>query len=194
MMYFIVKRIMDITISALALLLLAPLLFVIALFIKMDSPGPVFFAQSRVGYKKKIFKILKFRTMAKDADKVDIAVQQVRDWEINSNDPRVTRVGKWLRKTGVDEIPQFFNVLKGDMSLVGPRPYYQPRIDADPNLEERLSITPGCISLAIVSGRVRLSEEEIKKYDREYQNKRGLWLDIKILLKAVYLVISGKGF
>lgn len=193
-MYFLVKRIMDVLISVIAILLFSPLLFVVAVFIKLDSPGPIFFVQSRVGYKKKIFKIFKFRTMVKDADKIRIAIQQVRDWEVNSDDPRITQIGRWLRKTGIDEIPQFFNVLKGDMSLVGPRPYYQPRIDADPSLKERLSVKPGCISLAIIHGRVRLSEYEIKKYDKEYQEKQSLWLDVTILLKAIYLILSGKGF
>lgn len=191
-MYLFLKRVMDILGSVVAILLLLPFFLVIAILIKLDSPGSVFFVQKRMGYKGKIFKIFKFRTMVADADNMKVSIDQVRKWEAEGDDPRATKVGRWLRKTGADEFPQFFNVLKGDMSLVGPRPYYQLRIDADPSLKERLAIKPGCISLAIVNGGVKLSEEKIKKYDREYQEKRSLLLDIKILLKFAYLVISRK--
>ena len=194
MMYFVVKRVMDVVVSIFGIFLFTPLFLIVAISIKLDSSGPIFFVQKRVGYKGKAFNILKFRTMVKDTDQAQFLVRQIRKWEAKDNDPRVTKIGGWLRKTGVDELPQLFNVIKGDMSLVGPRPYYQPRIDTDPSLKERLSIKPGCVSLAIVHGRVRLSEEEIKKYDKEYQKKQNLWLDVTILLKTIYLILSGKGF
>ncbi|MBI2013522.1 MAG: sugar transferase [Candidatus Colwellbacteria bacterium] len=194
MTYLFLKRLIDVVVSIVTIILLAPLFLVIAIFIKLDSPGPVFYAQRRLGYKQKIFKIFKFRTMDKDADQIKVSIEQVRKWEDERSDPRATRIGRWLRRTGIDELPQLLNVLKGDMSFVGPRPYYQLRIDADPSLKERLGIKPGCVSLSLVKGGVHLTDEEIKKIDREYEAKRNLWLDIKILLKFIYLVISGKGF
>ncbi|MDP2735280.1 MAG: sugar transferase [bacterium] len=185
---------MDIVVAFAALVLLSPLFLAVAVLVKLDSPGSILFRQERLGKNGSVFRILKFRTMVKDADQMRIPVEQVRKWEAERSDPRVTRVGKWLRRTGIDEFPQLLNILKGDISLVGPRPYYLRRMDSDPGLKERLSVKPGFVSLALVRGGVHLSEEEIKKYDQEYMEKQSLWLDIAILLKAVYLLLSGKGF
>src|SRR3989344_8141243 len=112
MMYFVVKRVMDVVVSIFGIFLFTPLFLIVAISIKLDSSGPIFFVQKRVGYKGKAFNILKFRTMVKDADGAQFFVGQVRKWEAEDNDPRVTKIGGWLRKTGEDELPQLFNVIK----------------------------------------------------------------------------------
>jgi exopolysaccharide biosynthesis polyprenyl glycosylphosphotransferase len=194
-----IKRIMDITVSALALILLAPLFIIIGILIKIDSRGPIFFVQERVGYNKRRFEFYKFRTMTSDAEERQAELEHLNElsgpvFKIK-DDPRITKIGKVLRKTSMDEMPQFFNVLKGDMSLVGPRPL--PLRDYK-HFEEnwqkrRFSIRPGLTCLWQIQGRSELSFEKGIEFDMEYIDHWSLLLDLKILVKTIPAIFSGTG-
>jgi exopolysaccharide biosynthesis polyprenyl glycosylphosphotransferase len=195
---YVVKRAMDLIISAGVLLFLSPLLALISLAIKLDSPGPVFIRQLRVGRDGEEFICYKFRSMVQDAEQ---RKQELMEKEGSNgplfkmkNDPRVTRVGRILRKTSLDEVPQFFNVLLGEMSVVGPR----PQIPAEVQLYEdwhfqRLQVTPGLTGLWQVSGRSDLSFDEMVKLDLYYAENWSPWLDIKLMLRTVPAVLFGRG-
>ncbi|HHV29381.1 MAG TPA: sugar transferase [Clostridium sp.] len=194
------KRLLDIVgaLVGLSLTALASILIIPA--IKFDSPGPVIFQQDRVGLNGRVFKLYKFRSMTSDADfrKAELlALNEVSGglmFKIK-NDPRVTRVGKFLRKTSLDELPQFINVLKGDMSLVGTRP---PTVDEVKKYEtyhrRRISIKPGITGLWQISGRSSITDfEEVVKLDTKYIDQWSIWLDIKIILKTVLIVLKRNG-
>ena len=194
------KRLMDLSVSSLALLLCTPLFIAVAIAIKLDSSGPIFFVQERFGISKRRFRMIKFRTMTIDAE------SQIEDLEhLNEksgtpifkmrNDPRVTRVGKWLRKTSVDELPQLFNVLLGDMSVVGPRPL---SVRDALRMEEawqkrRFSVKPGLTCLWQVSGRSNLSFERWMELDLEYIDHWSLKLDASILLRTIPAIVLTRG-
>jgi len=180
--YGTLKRVMDVLISATMLLILLPIILVIALAIKVDSKGPVFYKQERMGKNRKPFLLYKFRSMRKDAEKKSGPV--LATWD----DPRATRVGKILRRIGLDEIPQLWSVLIGKMSLVGPRPERKVFIDEYPQI--RLSVKPGLTGLAQVNARFNLDRKEKIKYDLYYVQNPALALDIKILLKTVFLILQ----
>ena len=196
---YTIKRILDVTIAACALLLLAPILLIAAVGIKLTSSGPVFFLQERIGLSKRRFKIYKFRTMVPDAEKLMSALE--KDNEAGGpvfkmkNDPRVTRFGRVLRKSSIDELPQLFNVLKGDMSLVGPRPL--PVRDYEGFNEDwqrrRFSVKPGITCLWQVNGRSGVTFDQWMLLDLKYLDEWSLWLDLKILAKTVPAVIKGEG-
>jgi exopolysaccharide biosynthesis polyprenyl glycosylphosphotransferase len=196
---YTLKRILDVTVAACALLLLAPILLIAAIGIKLTSPGPVFFLQERIGMNKRRFKIYKFRTMVPDAEKLMSALE--KDNEAGGpvfkmkNDPRITRIGRALRKSSVDELPQLFNVLRGDMSLVGPRPL--PVRDYEGFNEDwqrrRFSVKPGITCLWQVNGRSGVSFDQWMLLDLQYMDEWSLWLDLKILAKTVPAVIKGEG-
>ncbi|MFP4473827.1 MAG: sugar transferase [Candidatus Omnitrophota bacterium] len=196
---FVLKRIMDIAVSACALLILSPVFVVIALLIKRDSPGPVFYVQKRVGYKGRVFQLYKFRSMVRDAEAKRAELEEhneVRDGVIFKikKDPRVTRMGRFLRKYSLDEFPQFWNVLKGDMSLVGPRPPTPEEVERYHSHQmTRLSIRPGLTCLSQVKGRSQLTFKEWVKWDLWYINNWSFALDMQILLWTVPVVIKGKG-
>ncbi len=212
--YLWTKRMIDLVVSSLALLFLAPLVAVIAMLIKMDSPGPVIFSQERAGYdwrrrKHRVFRVHKFRSMAHNCDQT-VHEQHVRDWIRGhkggtatkdpeqlvklANDRRITRVGHILRKTSLDELPQLWNVLIGEMSMVGPRPVPLYEIaEYEPWHRKRLDVTPGITCLWQVRGRGQTSLDEMVRMDLEYIQHRSLWLDVKILLKTVPVVLSGRG-
>ena len=184
----IVKRIADILLSSVLIVVLSPVLLVIAVLIKIDSPGPVFYRQVRVTRYNKDFRIFKFRTMIVNADEKGALVT-------TSNDSRITRVGSKLRKYRLDEFPQFFNVLKGDMSLVGTRP---PTLDEWEKYElhhrARLAIKPGITGMWQVSGRSEITDfEEVVKLDTEYIANWDVGLDFKILFKTVMSVLKKEG-
>ena len=192
-----VKRSLDIVISALLLVILSPLALITAIAIKIDSPGPVHFVQERVGLNKRKFRLYKFRTMADGADQKQCDLEDLNEvcgpvFKIK-NDPRITPVGKILRKTSIDELPQLFNVLKGDMSLVGPRPL--PVRDYNGFNEDwqrrRFSVRPGITCLWQVSGRSNISFEKWMELDMEYIDKWSLWLDFTILTKTIPAVLRG---
>ncbi len=183
-----VKRLIDVVLSLFLLLLLWPLFVLVALLIKLDSKGPVLFVQERVGKDGKLFKILKFRTMEVGAEKKGLGYEVVED------DPRITRVGKFLRRWSIDEFPQLINVLKGDMSLVGPRPTLKYQVDQyDSFQKRRLEVKPGMTGLATVKGRNLLSWNERIKYDVWYIDNYSLWLDFKIMLETIGVVLGGEG-
>lgn len=195
----LVKRIMDIVISATLLVLLAPLFAVTALAIKLTSSGPVFYEWKVVGLNKKPFTSWKFRTMVQDADKLKeklLAANEMSGPAFKmKNDPRITPVGRILRKFSLDELPQLYSVLKGDMSLVGPRPPLQTEVFRFEGWQRRkLSIKPGITCLWQVNGRSEITDfNEWARLDLEYIDNWSLWLDLKILLKTIPVVIMGKG-
>ncbi|MCL5670860.1 MAG: sugar transferase [Acidobacteria bacterium] len=192
------KRLVDLCVAALGLALLSPLFAVIAVAIKLDSPGPVFYRAIRIGKKGRRFVCLKFRSMVADADAKKNQLRHLNErsgpiFKI-SNDPRLTRAGTILRKFSLDEFPQLWNVLKGDMSLVGPRPH--PTDDFEQyQLEHlrRLEVTPGITGLWQVTARRDPSFEKSMRLDLEYIENWNLWLDIKILLKTIPAVFTGSG-
>ena len=194
-----IKRMLDIGVAASLLLLLSPLLALAALAIKLDSEGPVFFIQGRVGFNKRRFRMIKFRTMCVDAEARMEELEHLNEktgpiFKI-TNDPRTTRVGKWLRKTSVDELPQLINVLLGDMSIVGPRPL-SVRDALRMELawqRRRFSVKPGLTCLWQVSGRSNLSFEQWMELDLEYIDRWSLGLDGLILLRTIPAILTARG-
>jgi exopolysaccharide biosynthesis polyprenyl glycosylphosphotransferase len=192
------KRAFDMLVSALVVAALAPLAAAIAIAIKLDSPGPVFFRQRRVGRNGRPFTMLKFRSMACDAEERLVALASLN--EMNGpvfkmrNDPRVTRVGRLLRKTSLDELPQFWNVLLGDMSVVGPRPPIPAEVKKYKRWQRRrLSVKPGITCTWQVSGRNHVDFERWMELDLEYIDNWSLWRDVEICLKTVPAVLTSRG-
>ncbi|HLK10823.1 MAG TPA: sugar transferase [Candidatus Binatia bacterium] len=193
-----VKRLIDVTISLAALIVLAPVFALIAVAIRLDSPGPVFFVQRRVGLGGRQFSFFKFRTMVKDAERMQAKFEHLNEadgpvFKIR-DDPRVTRIGRWVRRTSLDELPQLINVLKGDMSLVGPRPLPLrdvARMDV-PAHRRRFSVKPGITCLWQIEGREPRFEDWIRT-DMAYIDNWSLGLDFKILARTIPAVLSGRG-
>ena len=192
--YHALKRFFDIVASAIGLIMLSPLFLFLIIKIKHEDGGPAFYSQERIGKNEKPFKMWKFRSMIVNADKmveqleeqneIDGAMFKIKD------DPRVTKVGHVIRKYSLDELPQLWNVLKGDMSLVGPRPPLPVEVeDYTPYDKLRLTVTPGCTGLWQVTKRNDANFDEMVELDLEYINKSSLWFDLKILLKSVCVVI-----
>lgn len=194
-----IKRFLDIVLSLAALILLAPLFLVLGVLIKLTSPGPVFFVQVRVGRFGRHFYFYKFRSMYTDAEKRKaelLSRNQSRDGVIfkMKNDPRITPIGRILRKTSMDELPQFLNVLFGDMSLVGPRPPLPSEVQQySLEARKRLNIQPGLTCLWQVSGRSDIPFGEQVSLDKQYIGSRSLKLDLLILLRTVPAILSGRG-
>jgi lipopolysaccharide/colanic/teichoic acid biosynthesis glycosyltransferase len=220
--YYIAKRVLDLAISILALIILFPLIIIVAILIKLDSPGPVFFKQERISIKRKTFKNIsywqqykfrcyKFRTMICDADPSlhqsyikalinndaeSMAALQGEDSQVKklTRDPRVTRLGKFLRKSSIDEIPQFFNVIKGDMSLVGPRPAIPYEVEMyKPWHYRRLETKPGITGLWQVTARSACDFDEIVRLDILYIDQQSFWQDLKILFRTPIAVLFCRG-
>jgi len=206
----LVKRAFDLVLASLCLILMAPFLIVIAILIKLDSPGPVLYKGTRIGENGKAFLMFKFRSMRIDGGedihkahvvrliRENIKPQQAGKGKSVSlklqDDPRITRVGSFIRKTSIDELPQLFNVLRGDMSIVGPRPSlpYEVEVFQDWHMR-RFEGPPGITGLWQVNGRNRVSFDEMVRLDIEYIEHQSLWLDCKILLQTPFAVISGNG-
>lgn len=193
------KRLVDICVSLVLLVLLAPLLVLVALIIKLDSEGPIFFIQERVGFNKRRFRMFKFRTMLSDAEARMKEIEHLNEksgpiFKIK-NDPRITRVGRWLRRTSIDELPQLVNVLFGDMSVVGPRPLsVRDAIRMEVAWQKRrFSVKPGLTCLWQVSGRSNLSFEQWMQLDLEYIDRWSLVLDVLILLRTVPAILMARG-
>ena len=197
--HLFIKRIFDFVVSAMALILFAPIFLFSAFLIKVASPGPVLFKQERCSLHGRKFTFYKFRTMVVDAES---RLKDILEYnEMNgpvfkmTNDPRVTRLGKWLRKYILDELPQLWNVFKGDMSLVGPRPPLPSEVEKYDNWQRRkLSMRPGITCLWQVRGRSELTDfNEWMKLDLEYIDNWSFWLDFKILLKTIPIVLLTRG-
>jgi exopolysaccharide biosynthesis polyprenyl glycosylphosphotransferase len=198
----LIKRILDTVLSAALIVILTPLLVLTAILIKLISPGPVFFIQKRIGLNKRVFHIYKFRTMVVDAEKKLAQLETLNEvsgpvFKIK-RDPRVTALGRFLRKTSIDELPQLFNVLKGDMSLVGPRPLqlrdYELFTQAGQDWQRcRFSVRPGITCLWQVNGRSSMPFEKWMELDLQYVRKWSLWLDLQILAKTIPAVLKGSG-
>lgn len=186
------KRLFDIASSLAALLILSPLWFLLAGWIKLDSTGPVFFRQKRIGRVRQPFHVLKFRTMThRNPDAIDQHAEQVVS---AGADQRITRAGRFLRMTSLDELPQLWNILKGEMSLVGPRPVIPEQLEVVPPwFEDRFRVRPGVTGLAQVRGRRSLSWEQQLEYDVDYARNPGLLRDAGILLQTVWVVLTAKG-
>lgn len=198
------KKPIDILVSIFALLLFSPIMIFIAIAIKLTDKGPIFYAQERVGYRGKRFKILKFRTMYADAEKklqeiLEKDPKAKEEWEKFfklKNDPRITRIGKFLRKTSLDELPQFLNVLKGDMSIVGPRPVTEEELKKFYKEKAELYklVRPGVTGYWQVEGRSDVENYEKRvKMDEWYIKNQSLLLDIKIICKTIKIMLTGKG-
>lgn len=190
-LYSVTKRLIDIVGSLCGIILLSPLFLIVAILIKLEDPkGKVFFAQERNGRYPKTFKMYKFRSMVHNAedllkDLMDRNEQTGPVFKIN-DDPRITKVGKFIRKTSIDELPQLFNVLKGDMSLVGPRPAIPREVEQYNSYQmQRLAVKPGLTCIWQVSGRNNIGFDEWVEMDIEYIKTRNLWLDIKLIFKTV---------
>lgn len=192
------KRFLDILLSLLGLLILFPFFCLISILIKLDSKGPVFFSQIRVGKNGKIFKIYKFRTMCQHAEEMKTLLQEKNEmgrcqFKIK-NDPRITVVGKYLRKSSIDELPQLWNVLIGDMSLVGPRPALQEEVLEYSITEKgRLKVKPGCSGLWQVNGRNHLTFDSMIELDLKYIEDINLKSDLVIIFKTVKVMLTGEG-
>jgi exopolysaccharide biosynthesis polyprenyl glycosylphosphotransferase len=188
--YPYVKRFLDLLLSLLALPVAIPIILIFAVIIKLETPGPAFFLQERVGLHGKYFKVIKLRSMGVNAEK------NGAQWA-TKNDPRVTKVGAFIRKTRIDELPQLFNVLKGDMSLIGPRPE-RPIFTAQFNEEipgfiDRLQVKPGITGWAQVNGGYDITPREKLELDLYYINNMSFLLDLKIILKTIKVCITGDG-
>ena len=189
--YLFFKRAMDIIGSLCGIILLSPLLIIVALAIKIEDPkGSIFFSQQRCGKDNKLFPMYKFRSMVSNAEELleelmehnemDGPVFKIKD------DPRITRVGKFIRKTSIDELPQLFNILRGDMSIVGPRPAIPHEVAEYSHYhKQRLLVKPGLTCIWQVSGRNSIGFDEWMEMDLEYIEKRNLWMDIKLIFKTV---------
>ena len=197
--YRIIKRLFDIIMSTIALVVISPILLIIGICIKIDDPhGPVFYKQERVGKDGKLFEIFKFRSMVSNADEL---LEQLRTKnEINGamfkikNDPRITKVGRVIRKYSLDELPQLVNVIKGEMSIVGPRPPLPSEVAKYSKYDkQRLMVTPGATGLWQVGGRNDVDFDTMVQLDLTYIKHRSIWLDLKIMLKTVLIMIKPNG-
>ncbi|MFZ4702133.1 MAG: sugar transferase, partial [Candidatus Methylumidiphilus sp.] len=196
---YVLKRLLDIVASGLLIILLSPLLAIFVIAIRRDSPGPVFFKQIRVGRYGKLFPMWKFRSMYIDAEARKKDLEKLN--EMNGgvlfkmkDDPRITKVGKFIRKTSIDELPQLWNVLVGDMSLVGPRPALPSEVNQYSLAERRrLEVIPGITCIWQVSGRSDIPFDQQVGLDVKYIESQSFWLDIKLLLLTVPAVLLGKG-
>lgn len=195
--YSIFKRTMDILGSIIGILLLSPVFLIVAILIKLDSKGKVLFSQRRVGLNGKEFNIYKFRSMVEDAEALKKLLKDKNEmsgpmFKIKE-DPRITKVGKFIRKTSIDELPQLLNVLKGEMSLVGPRPSLPSEVKKfEPWMLKRLEVKPGLTCYWQVSGRNNISFNEWMELDIKYVNERSIFLDIRLILKTIFLLFGDK--
>ncbi|OGN56343.1 MAG: exopolysaccharide biosynthesis protein [Chlamydiae bacterium RIFCSPHIGHO2_12_FULL_44_59] len=197
------KRLFDIFFAALALWLVSPIFLLCIALVKLSSPGPVFYAHARIGYGGRSFGCYKFRTMHVNADaKLKLLLAHnpslMEEWKTYFKlkvDPRITAVGKFLRKTSLDELPQLWNVLKGEMSIVGPRPLTQHEVThyLRDKAKKILSLRPGLTTLWITQGRNDLSLEERIHLEEVYVNERSFWLDLKLIFQTVLIMIFPKG-
>ena len=197
LLYRISKRMIDVLASVMGLILLSPILLIIVMMIKLDSRGPVIFKQKRVGFKGREFYMYKFRSMVVNAEelKAKLTAQNEMSGPMfkMKEDPRITKIGKFIRKTSLDELPQLINVIKGDMSLVGPRPSLPNEVkEFEPWMLRRLDVKPGLTCFWQVSGRNDIDFEDWMKLDIKYVNEKNFFLDIKLIFKTVLVLFGDK--
>ena len=198
-MYRVVKRILSILCSVISIIVLSPLFIIISLVVKISSKGSVFFIHERIGFQGKKFKLIKFRTMVDNAEDMIAAFtpEQKKEWEENfklKDDPRITKIGKFLRKTSLDELPQLINILKGDMSFVGPRPIVEDELSwYGDNKEKLLSVKPGLTGWWAVNGRSDVPYPERCDLELYYVDHFSFGLDLKIIIKTFGAIIKKDG-
>lgn len=189
------KRILDILGALVGLILLSPILIIVGILIKLESKGAIIFAQKRVGLNGKEFKMYKMRSMVVNAEEIKEQLSSGNEMSgpmfKMKNDPRITKIGKFIRKTSIDELPQLFNVFKGDMSLVGPRPSLPKEIEEFESwMLKRLDVKPGLTCYWQVSGRNNIDFEDWMKLDIKYVEEQGFWLDIKLIFKTIFVLFG----
>lgn len=196
-LYNFIKRIIDIICSLIGLILLAPFLLIVIIAIKCESKGPVIFSQERVGFKGKNFKMYKFRSMVINAEELKEKLEGLNEMDGPmfkiKNDPRVTKIGRFIRKTSIDEFPQLINVIKGEMSIVGPRPSLPIEVEEfETWMMERLEVKPGLTCYWQVSGRNNIEFEEWMRLDVKYVREKSIFVDIKLMFKTLLLLLGDK--
>ena len=197
--YKVVKRIMDVVLSSIALVVLSPIFAINALAIKLESKGPVFFKHTRIGKDGKIIKIYKFRSMVENAEDLikKFTPEQMKEYKENyklTDDPRITKVGKFLRKTSLDELPQLINIIKGELSIIGPRPVVQDELEKyGPNTQKFLSVTPGLTGYWAANGRSCTSYEQRMEMELFYVDNLSFKMDVKVFFKTIEAVIKREG-
>lgn len=197
--YMSVKRVFDLVISTIGLIILSPIFLILAIIVKLDSKGPVFFAHTRYGKNGKKFKMYKFRTMYENAQDMinDFTPEQMKEWKENfklQDDPRITKVGKFLRKTSLDELPQIVNIMKGDLSIIGPRPVIEEELEKyGENKEKFLSVKPGLTGYWQANGRSSTTYEQRMEMELYYIDHISPKLDFKIFFKTIESVIKKEG-
>lgn len=193
--YEFIKRLIDIIVSSLGLVILSPILLIVVISIKLESKGPIFFSQKRIGINGNEFNMFKFRSMVVNAEELKEKLASKNEMSgpmfKMKDDPRITKVGKFIRKTSIDEIPQLFNVLKGEMSLVGPRPSLPNEVkEFEEWMLKRLEVKPGLTCYWQVMGRSNIEFEEWMKLDVRYVNERNTWIDIKLIFKTFFVLFG----
>ena len=197
--YIKIKRVIDVILASVALILLSPLFAIIAIAIKIDSKGPVFFAHKRIGKNGKIIKLYKFRSMVINAEELikSFTPEQMREYKENyklTNDPRITKVGKFLRKTSLDELPQLINIINGDLSIIGPRPVVADELEKyGVNKDKFLSVTPGLTGYWAANGRSNTTYEQRMEMELYYIDNLSLKMDIKVFFKTILPVLKKEG-
>ena len=197
--YIKIKRVIDVILASVALILLSPLFAIIAIAIKIDSKGPVFFAHKRIGKNGKIIKLYKFRSMVINAEDLikSFTPEQLREYKENyklTNDPRITKVGKFLRKTSLDELPQLINIINGDLSIIGPRPVVADELEKyGVNKDKFLSVTPGLTGYWAANGRSNTTYEQRMEMELYYIDNLSLKMDIKVFFKTILSVLKKEG-
>lgn len=197
--YIKVKRILDCILATIALIILSPIYLIIAIAVKIDSKGPVFFKHTRIGKNGKIIKIYKYRTMVANAEELikKFTPEQMKEYKENfklENDPRITKVGKFLRKTSLDELPQLLNIIQGDLALIGPRPVVKKELEKyGENAGKFLSVTPGLTGNWAASGRSNTTYEERMEMELWYVDHISFITDVKIFFKTIIAVIKKEG-
>lgn len=197
--YIKIKRVIDVILASVALILLSPLFAIIAIAIKIDSKGPVFFAHKRIGKNGKIIKLYKFRSMVINAEELikSFTPEQMREYKENyklTNDPRITKVGKFLRKTSLDELLQLINIINGDLSIIGPRPVVADELEKyGVNKDKFLSVTPGLTGYWAANGRSNTTYEQRMEMELYYIDNLSLKMDIKVFFKTILSVLKKEG-
>ena len=197
--YIKIKRVIDVILASIALILLSPLFAIIAIAIKIDSKGPVFFEHKRIGKNGKIINLYKFRSMVINAEELikSFTPEQMKEYKENyklTNDPRITKVGKFLRKTSLDELPQLINIINGDLSIIGPRPVVADELEKyGTNKDKFLSVTPGLTGYWAANGRSNTTYEQRMEMELYYIDNLSLKMDIKVFFKTILSVVKKEG-